>query len=92
MSKEFEFFDIHRKIVELHLRLCLAQRITTRMVESLRLSLKCVLVSLLQNMQYNITNKSLDAIGVSQYIKCGLTINQYRLRKIIQIQGDKNGY
>lgn len=37
--------------------------------------------SVLQNMQYNITNKSLDATGVSQYIKYGLTSNQYRLAK-----------
>ena len=58
---------------------------------------ECILLDrtflwLLHNMQYNITIKSLDATGVSQYIKCGLTINQYRLRKIIQIQGDKNGH
>jgi hypothetical protein len=53
--------------------------------------LECILMRVLQYKQYNITNKSLDATGVSQYIKYGLTINQYRLRKIIQIQGDKNG-
>lgn len=33
------------------------------------LLLLCIFCAVLQNVQYNITNKSLDAIGVCQYIR-----------------------
>ena len=92
MSKEFKVSDIHRKTV-----FVVVGVVTSISLHQLQSGAHVVfrepgLRLLLQNMQYNITNKSLDAIAVSQYIKVGLITNQYRLRKIIQIQGDKNGY
>jgi hypothetical protein len=46
---------------------------------------------LLQFVQHSITNKSLDATGVCQYMRCGGANEVQQVKKNIEIQGDKNG-